>query len=156
VTIRDRISEVLSELQPGLAQLHDDYYIIGASALVLSGVAVPETADIDLLTSAEDADRLKEIWKDYRREYHPKGKQKFRSNFARFNFTLMDVEVMGDLEVFLDTSWERLKVHHFTHHQVKETVIKIPTLQEQIRILKLFNRPKDLEKVKWIEGVSHL
>src|SRR5882672_10929168 len=98
--MKEKILETLSILRPALRQTQAPCFLIGASALLLTGIKLEQTLDIDLLTSASDGDLLKRLWADKKIEYTPAGGQKFRSNFARFDFGTLDVEVMGDLEVF--------------------------------------------------------
>lgn len=70
---REIIFEQIKQFYPDLKSLNDDFFIIGASAMILSGVDV-ETSDIDILTSVRDADLIKAMWADKRiTNYSPPG-----------------------------------------------------------------------------------
>jgi len=150
--LKDVILSVLSEASPALNQLQDDWCIIGASALVLSGIANQKTQDIDVLLSSRDALYLKEVWRDRRiNNYQPLQGDLFRSTFSRFDFGAMDIEAMGDLEVNRNGTWMPVKINAFNTIAIEGLTIKIPTLEEQIRVFKMLGRDKDLNKVRLIE-----
>jgi hypothetical protein len=150
-SIREKIIAVLKEAYPALHQLQDKLFVIGASALILSGIPINDTNDIDLLTSFRDADKLKELWKEKRLNYKPVDGTRFRSNFARFNFIDLDVEVMGDLEVYSRGQWRRIAVNNFKTIPLNDLEIKVPTLAEQVRILQFFGRQKDIDKIALVK-----
>jgi hypothetical protein len=150
--LKKKIHSVLNKAYPELKSLHDDYFIIGSSALVLSGIKIDNTSDIDILMSNKDADFLKEVWRGkIIKDHITKRDDLFRSNFTRYFFDNLDVEVMGDLEINKDGQWIPLIIQEYTTFTLKDIEIKTPTLQEQKRIYELFGREKDLEKVKLIE-----
>src|SRR6478736_6572739 len=146
-TIKEKIIAVLKEAHPALSQLQDEFFVIGASALILSDLPINETKDIDLLTSSRDADKLKGLWKERDLNYKPVATTRFKSNFARFQFGSLDIEVMGDLEVYSKGQWRKVVVNNFKTIALTDLQIKVPTLSEQIRILQLFGRQKDIDKI---------
>jgi hypothetical protein len=148
--IKERILAVLRKLHPAMSALQDDFFVIGATALILCDVPIKNTQDIDLLTSSRDADQLKEIWKEQRLNYKPLETTRFKSNFARFNFGLLDVEVMGSLEVYSKGQWRKVVVNNFKTIPLADIQINVPTLAEQVRILQLFGRQKDVDKITLI------
>ncbi len=150
-TITEKIIAVLEEAHPALRQLQDEFFVIGASALVLSDLPINETKDIDLLTSSRDADKLKGLWKERDLNYKPVEPTRFKSNFARFQFGSLDIEVMGDLEVYSKGQWRKAVVNSFKTISLTDSQIKIPTLAEQIRILQLFERQKDIDKMAMVK-----
>lgn len=150
--IKEKIHALLKEINKDLTLLNDPFYVIGASALILSGVEADDTFDIDLLTSARDADLLKTIWKDRQlNTYVPADGHQFRSNFGRFGFGDMDVEVMGDLEVCRNEEWIPLKVDEPVKINGDGFEVHVPSLADQKRILHFFGRPKDHQKIRLIE-----
>lgn len=150
MSIRERIIHQLAALYPALQQLQDPHYLIGASAMILTGVPIATTSDIDLLTSGRDATLLQSLWSSQRLDtYQPGNPDKFRSQFARFSFGPMDVEVMGRLEVFHEGNWHVLEIEEAI--QVPNSTAMMPTLAEHQRILALFGRPKDLERISLIQ-----
>lgn len=71
----------------------------------------------------------------------------FRSNFARFKLPLMDIEVMGDLQIKKNDIWQSVCVKEYEEIFIGNLIIKIPTIEEQKRILSLFGREKDLKRI---------
>jgi len=150
--MKKKIDRVLSFLSPDLQALKDNYFVIGSCALILSGVPIEKTFDLDLLVSHDDAEQLKSVWAYRRREeYEPFDQNLFRSNFARFDFGELDVEIMGDLRVLNNNEWKTLHIKDWVEVSVEEYKIKIPTLEVQRRIFFLFGREKDKLKAKLIE-----
>lgn len=149
--IEKRISSVLERASPILQKLQDDFFIIGASALTLAGIEIGNTGDIDILSSKRDALYLQQIWTDKRVNDHiTECDDLFRSTFARYSFGDMDIEVMGDLEINKNNIWQPLKIQDYFLIDIKYIQLKIPTIGEQIRILELFGREKDREKIALI------
>jgi len=141
----------MHQAYPSLSQLQDDYFLIGSSALALTGINIASANDIDILTSHKNADDLKNSWSNrLKANYQTDGGSLFQSNFARFNFDIMDIEVMGDLEVKRNNTWIPVTVQDYFLFEENGYQIKIPTLEEQKRILLLFDRTKDKEKLKLI------
>jgi hypothetical protein len=82
--MRPAFDSVINFLSAYLSQLKNEYWFIGSSSLFLQGIAL-DYADIDLLTSREDATWLMEQWQGYKVSYSPHtDNHKYRSNFARF------------------------------------------------------------------------
>jgi len=46
--MKKEIERVLSFISPDLQTLKDDYFVIGSCALILSGVPIEKTSDLDL------------------------------------------------------------------------------------------------------------
>jgi hypothetical protein len=150
--MKKKVTELLTLFYPDLQQLKDDYFIIGSCAMLLSDITVPVVTDLDLLMSSTDADTLKYKWSNkMRKAFSPENKHLFRSNFGRFDFGELDVEIMGDLEVNKNNQWQPVLVEQVMAISIEGMKIKIPTLQEQKRIFMLFGREKDLKKVDQIE-----
>ncbi|MFV0538100.1 MAG: hypothetical protein ACK5M3_12125 [Dysgonomonas sp.] len=150
--MKERLERTIADIAINLAQTKDDFFIIGASALVLSGIDIENTEDIDILTSKRDALILQELWEDKTVSNHiAKHSNLFRSNFNRYRFQWMDVEVMGGLEINIDGKWTLLTINDYIIHNVGNIEIKIPTLQEQRRIFALFGREKDNQRLKLID-----
>jgi hypothetical protein len=142
-----KIEESITLLTDDLTKLQDPVYLIGSSALVLSGIPLETTEDIDLLTSHRDANFLKKHWLANKVwKYAPRDSDKFRSNFGRFQWGKALIEVMGDLEVCHQGTWQKLQVAEYFEISIHQLTIRIPTLREQERIFRLFGRTKDLTK----------
>ena len=151
--MREKIEKLISFISSDLQLLKDNCFAIGSCALILSGVPAEKTSDLDLLVSNEDAEHLKSLWAGrIRKNYQPSNQDLFKSNFARFEFDDLDVEIMGDLTIFNGTEWTTVQVKDWIEVSVGEYKIKIPTLREQRKIFYLFGRDKDKLKAKLIEG----
>jgi hypothetical protein len=152
--MKKKVTELLTLIYPDLLQLENDCFIIGSCAMLLSDITIPIITDLDLLMSSADADTLKHKWSQrMRKDFAPENQHLFRSNFARFDFGELDVEVMGDLEVNKNNQWQPVLIEQVMKISIEGMKIKIPTLQEQKRIFMLFGREKDLTKAKMIEDL---
>jgi hypothetical protein len=138
-------------------QLHrhcrDPWMIIGSVAAALAGADVA-VADLDVLTSIDDAERLKILWKSrLNTSYEPAGAKLFRSHFARFDFSPMPVEVMGGLELYGAGAWRPVQIHEIVHVTCAGVQVPIPAPSEQIRMLERFARPKDLLRTELLRAL---
>lgn len=149
--IKEKITETIASISSELQEITPEFYIIGASAMILSDIKIGETSDIDILTTEENSFKLQHLLNKYI-EIAPKTKEDylFRSNFARFNLPLMDMEVMGDLQIRKNNIWKSVYVHEYKEIFINDLTIKIPTLNEQKRILSLFGREKDFERIRML------
>ena len=151
MNLSDKIYSVLKEAYPVLKTLEDDWFIIGTSGLVLADVKLEKTSDIDILTSVRDAQKLKSAWENRRiKDFDSSDTELFRSDFSRYNFNLLDIEIIGGLKVYKSEVWIPLKIENHISISTPDFEVKIPTLEEQKRIFLLFGRDKDLQKVKLI------
>ncbi len=142
------IEAILNYLSKYTANFIDDFYIIGSTALFLSGYEIDPISDIDILTSSKDADYLKLELKEFLVDFQPEKETLFRSNFCIFQINNIEIEVMGDLEIKRNNHWERVQILDYKLFELENISLKIPTTVELQRILKLFGRNKDLEKLK--------
>lgn len=150
--IKEKIKNTFFEISSGLRLLDNDFYIIGASAMILSGIDIQHTEDVDILTSTSKAHIIYNHWKDNVVDnYIPPRSDLFKSVFNRYRFSFMDIEVQGDLKVFVENAWIPLVINDYFLYQLGDLEIKIPTLQEQRKILTLFGRDKDMQRVKLID-----
>ena len=106
MNIEERINKTLLSIATELQVIDSEFYVIGASAMILSGIKIGETSDIDILTTEVNASKLQHSLKAYM-EIAPETKENdlFHSNFARFNLPLMDIEVMGNLQIRKNGVW---------------------------------------------------
>ncbi len=146
--IKDKIVQTLASMTAELLEIGPDFYIIGASAMILSDIEIGETSDIDILTTEMNSLKLQCSLKAYM-EIAPETKEDglFSSNFVRFNLPLMDVEVMGNLQIKKNNVWQFVYVQEYREIFIGDLIIRIPTMEEQKRILSLFGREKDLKRI---------
>ncbi len=146
--MKDQILSTLAEATEGLNLLNGDYYIIGSSAIILSGIDVGITHDIDILTNSYNSNVLRTEWNDKLvKDPSMKESNLFKSDFACFQFSEMQIEVLGDLKVFKGNCWVHLDVNDYNVLKLNDMEFKIPTLTEQIQILNLFGRKKDIHRI---------
>lgn len=153
--MHDALEQVIAEAVPQLRRLcRDPWHLIGSAAARLAGADVT-VADLDLLTTAEDAARLADAWRDRREPaYEPAGADRFRSHFGRFRFAAMPVEVMGALELHAEQGWEPVTVGETMSVRVAGVDVPVPSVAEQIRILESFGRPKDLHRAALLRALD--
>lgn len=146
--MKEQIIATLLSIADELLQIPGEYYLIGGSALLLMDVEIGNTTDIDLFTNRAGAKTLQRLLANYQ-EVNPVTKEDdlFRSDFARFRLPLMDVEVMGDLEIRKDGEWKPVLVHAYDVLSIGRLLVKVPTLKEQVRLLSLFGREKDRQRI---------
>lgn len=146
--IRDKIIETLITIEDEYQEIASDSYIIGASALILLGIDIDDTKDIDILTSVESSCKLKESLSRYI-EFNPKTKddELFKSDFARYSLPLMDIEIMGNLHLKKDNRWIEVSVDDYEEISLGRFNVKTPTLNELRRLLLLFGREKDMRRI---------
>jgi hypothetical protein len=148
--LRDVMTATVPSLQ---AHCRDPWVVIGSAACALAGAAV-DVADLDLLTSAADAERLIALWPSrLDTSYTPAGADRFRSRFARFQFPGMPLEVMGGLELHDADGWRAVRVNDVVHVNIADIAVPIPSRAEQIRILESFGRPKDLARAELLRAL---
>lgn len=146
--VKERIIRTIASIINELQEVAPEFYVIGASAMILSGIEIGETSDIDILTTEVNSSRLQRLLNRYM-EIAPKTKEDdlFRSDFARFNLPLMNIEVMGNLQIKKGNVWQSVCVHEYKEMLIEDLTVRMPTIKEQKRILALFGREKDLKRM---------
>lgn len=158
------LERTLVELAARLEALQPQapWCVIGSAALVLSGVDGIVPNDVDVLLDARDAYALIAANRGNADDSHvPSGSDRFRSRFARLDFAPMPVEVMGGLEVHHDGRWQAVRVGEIRRVALGSTRIPVPELEEQLRLLEMFGREKDLAKARALRrfvsgGAAHV
>lgn len=145
----------LAEIVPELhVQCLAPWCLIGSAAALLVGADV-SVADVDVLTSREDAERLMALWSERREQvYEPAGAERFRSHFARFRFPGLPVEVMGGLELNQGDGWKPVQAGRLTLVGLNGLAVPVPSVDDQIRILESFGREKDLQRATLLRRFS--
>lgn len=133
------VEALVARLAPDLDAFAAPWSLIGSGALILLGAPIGEAADLDVVTSVDGAGRLSAAWAGWLEPEPPKAPDgPFRSaHFARYATPWGPVEVMGGLRV---------------RGRPLEVSGPVPSAAEQLRVLRLFGRPKDLAKAKVLEA----
>ena len=141
-----RSAECIARIMPA----HSDWWIIGSAALLLSGIDV-EPQDVDVFAASDVVEAARAALGV---PVMPSGSDRFRSN-PYFQFQPaggVPIDFMGGLEVRSSDTWHRLRIESKLAVTVGNTTLFVPTLDEQARILRLFDRPKDLARAALIAG----
>ncbi|QNK00757.1 hypothetical protein [Dyella telluris] len=145
----------LAEIVPEL-HVHclEPWCLIGSAAALLAGADVT-VADVDVLTSHDDAERLMTVWSERREPLHePAGAERFRSHFARFRFPGLPVEVMGGLELNQGDGWMPVRAGRLTLAGLNGLAVPMPSVDDQIRILESFGREKDVQRATLLRRLA--
>jgi hypothetical protein len=139
----------LAELMKGESE---PWWIIGSTAMVLSGIDYIEPDDIDVVA---DGAMLRRILSNAGVvEITPKPHEQFQS----MPYTRMkveggtDLEFQGNLALFENGVWTRLTFASRIQVSLGNVAFYIPRLDEQLQIFRRFGRAKDLRKADIIES----
>jgi hypothetical protein len=147
------LKALLGCLAPALSGLHEEWVIIGSASLVIRGLPISECPDVDILTTIEGAKTLEACWAPWRCEgYSPDAGAAFRSRFSRYEMASGAFEVIGDLALRTGEEWGPVRVNDVETHVFGDCLLRIPSADEQMRILRMFGRPKDLRRAGLLES----
>lgn len=147
----------LAEIVPELhVQCVQPWCLIGSTAALLLG-AQTSAADVDVLTSREDAEGLMVRWAQRReRAFTPPDAHQFRSHFARFRFPGAPVEVMGGLELHANDRWQTVMPGKLVLVSMNGLAVPVPCIDDQVRLLVSFGRQKDLQRIAALRALTGL
>ncbi|HET6805244.1 MAG TPA: hypothetical protein VFH59_07380 [Frateuria sp.] len=149
-TLRHTLAACVPDLQ---RHCSDPWIVIGSAAALLVGAPV-DVADLDVLTSVGDARSLIGHWQGRLLATDGlKDADRFRSHFARFAFP-HPVEVMGGLEVATPEGWRPVRIGAIRMVEVDGLDVPVPTIQEQVRLLEWFDRPKDRLRAETLKNLK--
>jgi hypothetical protein len=147
-----QIEALVARLAPALEGL-SDWAVIGSAALVILGLPIEDCPDLDVLTSEAGAAELEAAWAAWRSEdYAPDLSAPFRSRFSRYAAPEGAIEVMGGLRLLGPEGWAPVTAGEVVTRRFGGASVRIPAAAEQLRILRLFGRPKDLAKARVLEA----
>lgn len=141
------LADSLALVARACAAGRDPWWVIGSAAMALAGLKDVVVADVDVLTSTADAPLVAAALNATR----PAGKtggDRFRSCFFTTSAAPLDIEIMGDLEVLSNGAWVPVRPQTRRAVEVGDVTVFIPHVAEQIEILRLFGRPKDLARAE--------
>jgi len=132
-----------------LADATDPWWVIGSTATVLHGLDAGPVGDVDVVASAADARRLAPdpdvVVTD------EDGTDLLRSDvFAHLTGLQVKVEILGGLHV----RGVPLTIATREPVCVAGATVYVPAREELIRILRLFGRPKDIERAEALAGID--
>ena len=125
----------------------DPWWVISSAAVALHGVAAVTVADVDVVTSVEDARRMMA-----RLGVGPAKESAspiFRSTvFGRWTAPPLMVEIMAGFHVATAAGWTEVLPRTRVPIGVEEATIYVPRRDELAEMLRLFGRPKDDERIR--------
>lgn len=135
----DELRQLFDNVAPDLDAFASPWSLIGSGALLLLGAPLERAADLDVVTGVDGAGRLRAAWAAWLDPAPLKAPDgPFRSDeFARYVTPWGPVEVMGGLRI---------------RGRLFEPSRPIPAVEEQLRLLRMFGRPKDLAKAERLEA----
>lgn len=146
---RSDLEALVAELDPALAGLAEPWCVIGSGAMLIAGAPVADCPDLDLMTTGAGAAALEMAWAPWRDRAHaPTSGDLFRSRFTGYAFANGRVEVMGDLTLLRDGAWTPVAMPRSAAAPFGGRTVNIPDVVDQIGLLTLFGRPKDLAKAR--------
>ncbi len=149
MTIDPRVSASLAMVARVMKDAYGPWWIIGSAAVMLHGGETGEIADIDVIVSSSDINRL------YERlplsNTPDETKRIFRS--TRFGCWLeppLNVEFMHGLEVHTGRGWQTVTLESAQAIKVGDYPVFVPSRNELIELLQLFGREKDIRRAATI------
>jgi hypothetical protein len=131
----------------------DPWWIIASSAMALHGAPV-EVADVDLLTSVDDARTLAE---SLGLPIDPTtGTERFRSDiFACWSGPPLPVEIMAGFRVRTAGGWQAILPATRIARSLGSAILYVPAIDELIAHCALFDRPKDRARAAILQRYGH-
>jgi len=125
----------------------DPWWVISSAAVALHGVVPIEVGDVDVLMSVVDARRVMDQLGVVPIE--DGASALFRSMlFGRWETPPLVVEIMAGFHVATGSGWTKVLPRTRVPIFVDESVVYVPDRAELAEMLRLFGRPKDLERVR--------
>jgi len=145
------LADTLAMVAEAASGAMEPWWIIGSAAVVLHGRAVPHVKDVDLLMSAGDAEVL------LRRVGAQPGRgeadERFRSTvFGCWTGPPIPIEVFGGFSVAVAGRWRDVFLSTRESVSVGGARVFVPSVEELVRLLHSFGRPKDLERAQLLQG----
>ncbi len=130
-----------------LAGAQDPWWVVSSAAVALHGVAPIEVGDVDVLMSVADAQRAMDQLGVVPIE--DGASALFRSTlFTRWEMPPLVVEIMAGFHIATGSGWTEVLPRTRVPIFVDERVVYVPDRAELAEMLRLFGRPKDLERVR--------
>ena len=141
------LRETLVMTADAMRDARDPWWVISSAAVALHGVVPIEVGDVDVLMSLGDARRVMDGLgvvpiKDG-------ASSLFRSTlFGRWESPPLVVEVMAAFHVATSAGWTEVLPRTRLSLPLDGRVVYVPDRAELVGILRMFGRPKDLERVR--------
>ncbi|PTQ65905.1 hypothetical protein C8J45_101766 [Sphingomonas sp. PP-CE-3G-477] len=141
------LRQTLVMIADAMRDARDPWWVISSAAVALHGVAPIEVGDVDVLMSVGDARRVMDSLGVVPIE--DGASSLFRSTlFGRWESPPLVVEIMAGFHVATGSGWTEVLPRTRVPIFVDERVVYVPDRAELAEMLRLFGRPKDLERVR--------
>ncbi len=139
------LRETLVMTVDAMRDARDPWWVISSAAAALHGAVPIEVGDVDVLMSVADAQRVMD-----QLGVVPDGAgAMFRSTlFGRWELPPLVVEIMAGFHVATSAGWTKVLPRTRVPIFVNKRVVYVPDRAELAEMLKLFGRPKDLERAR--------
>lgn len=145
------LEETLTMVSEAASAATEPWWIIGSAAVVLHGRDIPYVKDVDLLMSARDAGALLRRVGEYPR--NGEANERFSSVvFGCWVGPPIPVEVMGGFSVAVSGRWRDVSLSTREAVSVGAAQVFVPSVEELVRLLHSFGRPKDFERARLLGG----
>lgn len=141
------LRETLVMTADAMPDAQDPWWVISSAAVALHGVAPIEVGDVDLLMSVRDARRIMD--KLGVAPIEDGASAMFRSTlFGRWETPPLVVEIMAGFHVATSAGWAEVLPRTRVPVLVGGSVVYVPDRAELAKMLRLFGRSRDLERVR--------
>lgn len=146
----DKLEQVLLQLVDLMSACRDPWCIFGGTAMFLHGYKSAPIADVDVLVSMADGERL--IASKCLENVADGGTSRFRSSILLHpHLGDVPVEILAGFEIFADDAWREIQVTERLEARLGMATIFIAGIDDIARIFRLSGRPKDLTRLKLLE-----
>jgi len=141
------LRETLVMTVDAMRDARDPWWVISSAAVALHGVVPIEVGDVDVLTSVGDARRAMDGLGVMPIKDH--AISLFQSTlFGRWETPPLVVEIMAGFHVTTSAGWTEVLPRTRVSLPLDGRVVYVPDRAELAGILRMFGRPKDLERVR--------
>ncbi|RAK58531.1 hypothetical protein DJ021_01315 [Phenylobacterium hankyongense] len=130
----------------------DDWWIIGSAAVALHGARPAAIADVDVLTTPDQARRLAEQWRVAPTPAKPHPLFRSEVYFQQTELPVA-VDVMAGFQVNGPDGWRPVWPRSRVAVAYAGAALFVPSRAELIAILELFGRPKDHERAALLRSL---
>jgi hypothetical protein len=141
------LRETLVMTADAMRDAQDPWWVVSSAAVALHGVTPIEVGDVDVLMSVADAQRAMDQLGVVPIE--DGASALFRSTlFGQWEAPPLVVEIMAGFHVAKGAGWTEVLPRTRVPIFVGQRVVYVPDRAELAEMLRLFGRPKDLERVR--------
>ncbi|MBW6420926.1 hypothetical protein KX729_05680 [Rhizobium sp. XQZ8] len=151
MTVSDgMLEQALIRLADLMADCRDPWCVFGGAAMRLHGYRDMPIADIDVLVSPADGERL--IASKALENVADGGTGRFCSRILLHpDLGALPVEILAGFEIFTDGSWQEVRVGDRIEMKFGAATVFIADIDDIARIFRLSGRPKDLARLTLLE-----